>query len=90
MPYITREDREYFDDDIKALLEDVTCEGDLNYIFTKLIHGRIQEEGKRYQVINNLIGMLECCKLELYRIIAAPYEDLKKLENGSVSSLDKN
>jgi hypothetical protein len=28
--------------------------------------------------------MLECCKLELYRKIAAPYEDIKIQENGDV------
>jgi len=32
---------------------------------------------------------LECAKLELYRMIAAPYEDTKIKENGSVSDLDK-
>jgi hypothetical protein len=31
-----------------------------------------------------MIGILECCKLELYRKKAAPYENEKELENGSV------
>jgi hypothetical protein len=84
MPYIKVEDRELFDSDIKSLSENVMCEGDLNYIFTKLIHNRIEQHGKYYQVLNNLIGVLECCKLELYRQIVAPYENEKILENGDV------
>jgi len=30
------------------------------------------------------IGALECAKLELYRRVAAPYEDTKIAENGDV------
>ena len=32
----------------------------------------------------NLVGVLECAKLELYRRLAAPYEDLKIEDNGDV------
>jgi hypothetical protein len=35
-----------------------------------------------------LIGVLECIKLELYRMVAARYENSKSAENGSVSELD--
>jgi len=34
------------------------------------------------------MGVLECAKLELYRMVAAKYEDKKRLENGAVSELD--
>jgi len=30
------------------------------------------------------VGVLECAKMELYRRVAAPYEDKKKEENGDV------
>ena len=30
------------------------------------------------------MGALECAKLELYRRVAAPYEDVKIMENGDV------
>ena len=30
--------------------------------------------------------MLECCKLEYYRKVAAPYEDQKEFENGAVEA----
>ena len=89
MPYIKKEDRQYFDETIKAISEDVANEGDLNYIFTSLLHDRIEVEGISYQTLNNLIGVLECCKLELYRVLVGPYEDTKKKLNGSVSDLDK-
>lgn len=88
MPYIKQEDRLCFDSSIEEIAEVVENEGDLNYIFTSLIHKRLENVGLKYQTVNNLIGMLECCKLELYRIIAAPYEDIKKQENGNVSECD--
>ena len=31
-----------------------------------------------------MVGVLECCKLELYRKLAAPYEDTKEMESGPV------
>ena len=34
--------------------------------------------------LNAIIGALECAKLELYRRVAAPYEDDKIIENGDV------
>ena len=34
--------------------------------------------------INELVGVLECAKIELYRRIAAPYEDDKSRINGDV------
>jgi hypothetical protein len=33
---------------------------------------------------NDVIGALECCKLELYRRMVAPYENTKIKENGDV------
>jgi hypothetical protein len=38
----------------------------------------------RYAHINEAIGALECAKLELYRRVAAPYEDEKMKESGDV------
>jgi len=89
MPYIKKENREKFDKAIGLLSEQITCEGDLNYIITSLIHLELEDSGLNYQCINDLIGALECAKLELYRVIAAPYENLKMDQNGRVSSLDK-
>jgi hypothetical protein len=53
----------------------------LNYIVTKILK---EVYPLRYYHINKAIGVLECIKQEFYRCIAAPYEDLKKMENGDV------
>lgn len=58
--------------------------GELNYVITRLLNVYIHAKGKNYQNINEIIGVLECAKLELYRRIAAPYEDTKIAENGDV------
>lgn len=89
MPYIKQEKRSELDPLIEDLSEGISCEGDLNYIMTSLIHKEINKKGKNYQTLNNLIGALECAKLELYRTIIGPYEAIKLLENGNVSELDK-
>jgi len=89
MPYIKQENRGKFKFAIDDLSIQITCEGDLNYIITTLCHIQILKNGLNYQNINNLIGMLECAKLELYRKIAAPYEDIKSKENGNVTVLDE-
>ena len=57
--------------------------GELNYVFTKIILGEM-DGVVRYKNIRNAIGELECTKLELYRRLAAPYEQKKLKENGDV------
>ena len=61
----------------------VDCAGDLNYFLTKTILHYLGTH-YNYQKINDVIGALECCKLELYRRLVAPYEDIKIKENGDV------
>lgn len=63
--------------------------GVLNYQITKLIDDYLQRKGLRYRNINEVIGVLECAKQELYRRVAAPYEDLKRDENGDVFTIQK-
>ena len=41
----------------------------------------------RYTHVNEAVGVLECAKLELYRRVAAPYEDEKIAENGDVYTI---
>ena len=91
MPYIDKSDRKLFDfvDIFRNMLDDYEIsEGDLNYIITRLCHTWLSSKKLRYNRINTAIGVLECAKLELYRQVAVPYEDVKKAENGSVSDLD--
>ena len=62
-----------------------TTAGELNYAITRLIDAYLKFcGGVRYKHINEAVGVLECAKLELYRRIAAPYEDTKIKENGDV------
>ncbi len=60
------------------------CAGELNYIFTSVANEYLERMGKNYSHYNDVIGALECCKLEMYRRAIAPYEDTKIAENGDV------
>lgn len=78
MPYIKADERSYVR---KAGPEN---EGDLNFLISELVDDFIGTHGLSYKTLNTAIGALECAKLELYRRIAAPYEDEKIVENGEV------
>jgi hypothetical protein len=56
----------------------------LNYIITVLCKKYIQDHGESYQHYNDIIGVLECAKMEFYRRKIVPYEDIKILSNGDV------
>ncbi len=59
--------------------------GELNYVLTKIVDDYIARKGGiRYAHLNEAVGAVECVKLELYRRVAAPYEDAKKDEAGDV------
>jgi hypothetical protein len=66
-----------------------TTSGQLNYSITELLTWYIDAVyGKlTYAAINDVVGVLECTKLELYRRVAAPYENYKCLLNGDVYPL---
>lgn len=81
MPYIKQEDRPKFDEVI-PMLDTIDCAGDLNYVVSTLCRRYLERKGFRYANMNELVGALECTKLELYRRVAAPYEDKKIEENG--------
>ncbi len=90
MPYIKQEDRDNCHNALKQFGFDMAadCVGELNYCISKLIHTFLLTYDVNYANINAVIGVLECAKMELYRQLAAPYEDEKKSQNGPVSSLD--
>ena len=90
MPYIKSEKRPVLDGLITTLSELCTSVGDVNYIITKFLHQQLEEVGLDYTNINAVIGVLECAKLELYRMVAAKYEDKKRTDNGHISSLDES
>jgi hypothetical protein len=86
MPYIEENKRLGFDENYfeeflhNGLPHDV---GELNYIITTLIVNYLGVT-KKYEKYNEVIGVLECAKLELYRRAVSPYEDAKMKENGDV------
>jgi cystathionine beta-lyase family protein involved in aluminum resistance len=84
MPYISKSDRSDINQKIVYAGRSIHNTGELNYLVTRIIDEYIHAKGKSYTSINEVIGVLECAKLELYRRIAAPYEDLKIKENGDV------
>lgn len=86
MPYIPQTQRNDVHEDLCAEGIDFTPEnaGELNYLVSELVNNYLRKKGVSYANVNEMIGALECCKLELYRVIAAPYEDEKADENGEV------
>lgn len=96
MPYIKQEKRNPLDGPINELhrvlvdleLDDPknNMEGNLNYTITRLLKLVYGEETASYRDVNDIVGLLECVKLEFYRSSAAPYEDQKRFENGAVEA----
>lgn len=80
MPYIGAEDRAALEPHSER--EAMTA-GELNYQLTCLADGFLAGNVD-YQSINDVIGALEGTKLELYRRLVAPYEDMKASINGDV------
>jgi hypothetical protein len=68
---------------MKDLIRKCNSPGDLNYVISYLCDGYIGKS-PTYKKLNETIGVLECAKLELYRQVLAPYENMKCEENGEV------
>ena len=97
MPYIKKEERELLDDIIDLASEriqsvstnlaepsDVKARpGVMNYAISTLIK-KVYGNNMKYADYNEVIGMLECAKLEFYRRPTATYEDKKIEENGDI------
>lgn len=80
MPYIKQERRQA----IQSGAEPQDA-GELNFAITIVVDKYLQNKGGlRYAHINEVVGAMECAKLELYRRIAVPYEDQKIKESGDV------
>ena len=79
MPYIKPYDRVLIDKSHRP----PSTAGELNYAITRIVDTYLNG-ALSYDGINSIIGALECAKLELYRRVAAPYENVKIHENGDV------
>ena len=93
MPYIPKDDRKQYDKDIKNILRTVTQEdekqrkflpGHLNYVITKLLLMYAFSKTESYSSYNEVIGVLEAVKLEMYRKYTSIYEDKAIRKNGKV------
>jgi len=84
MPYIDPKDRWRLDHGLSM----PKVPGELNYAITRLINEYISAlGGANYTLLNEVVGVLECAKLELYRRIAVPYEEVKLSANGDVYTI---
>ncbi len=97
MPYIKQNFRDELYPLIDALAKKIneihaqnpaqTRDGLLNFSVTEMLNECFPDA--RYTDFNEIVGFLECCKLEYYRKKIGPYEDEKETENGAVRSFDK-
>ncbi len=92
MPYIAQGQRYMVNDEISKVSDAIRATigsalqqraGAMNYAVSKLIK-EVYGENLNYSTYNEIVGILECCKMEFYRAQAAPYEDQKRKENGPV------
>lgn len=58
--------------------------GELNYAMSQLIKSYIAMKGENYTAYNDIVGAMECLKMEVYRRLTGPYEDKKLLESADV------
>ena len=79
MPYIPKSEKVKVDQDNL-----ITNAGQFNYALNQVISIYIDQNEFNYQTCNDIIGAMECAKMELYRRLLAPYEDKKILQNGDV------
>lgn len=76
MPYIDKKERPKVWEGI------LKSSGDLNYAIHQTINDYFEQNNRNYNTMNDVIGALECAKMELYRRMIADYEDIKIRENG--------
>lgn len=93
MPYIAQSKRDVINPGVDQIVDAFrqlsaddadtnNFEGNLNYAITAIL---VKAYGlKSYRDINDVVGALECCKLEFYRRSAAKLEDQKSYDNGDV------
>ena len=88
MPFIDQASRALYAPGIKAITDRIPedsrhAKGDLTYIITEILHQHFGES-LRYTDHADIIGILECAKLEFYVGRTHEYEKKKKLEHGDL------
>ena len=86
MPYIPANRRGIINLITDKLNDEIRTDGELNYAVTMLVQKYfVSSDGIfSYFILERIIGLLECVKLEVYRRLGAPMEDKKKNQNGDV------
>lgn len=82
MPYIQEKDRSH------VSAGNILNAGELNYFITKTIINYLGKD-YNYNSLNEVVGVLEACKLEFYRRMVSPYENHKIKLNGDVYDRSK-
>jgi len=67
-----------------VVVHEISTPGELNFAITKMIKWLVDQDGESYTKYNEMIGVLQCVQLELYRRAIAVYEEEKRNENGDV------
>jgi hypothetical protein len=80
MPYITSKRRV----EVAPHAEVAETPGELSFQVTLLLTRYLRHHGVEYRSLNDVLGVLEGAKQELYRRLVAPYEDFKMDAYGDV------
>jgi hypothetical protein len=94
MPYIPKNERARYNDSINKIVNDLVeklpadngkhfCVGDLNYIFSSIVW-KLFDKLPSYTRGNELIGVIECVKMEFIRRKLNRYEAEKCKINGDI------
>jgi len=92
MPYIKQGQRYRIQEALEDIMVDVYdySVGDMNYAITNLIHKWVETHGGlRYTIVSQARAILHDAENEFYRTVVAPYENIKRKENGPISELDR-
>lgn len=98
MPYITKDRREVFENEIQSILDkigkgdgpetrDDKAKGEFNYIMFSLIARHLLHGSMRYHRVQDFIGTLGACQHELSRRLMDVYEDNCIVKNGDLDIL---
>ena len=88
MPYITQKQRNTLNKSLDESLS-ISNPGELNYLITVICLIYLRDNNLKYQTINDIIGALDCAKMEFYRRVVVDYENEKIKINGDVFSKEK-
>jgi len=85
MPYIKKEQKKKYKDILlllKTNTDIISNPGELNYLVTKILQIYLIKNKLSYKTLNEIIGAIECSKIEFYRREIVKYENKKIKENG--------